>query len=131
MGSPLHIDSFSTKLSDLRGSARRDPRTVFDAILAQGGRFSAFEIERGLEKSVTSLFQRGYLRDKDKRSYPWCECEATPLGTAWREGRKVLCTACDAKGYIITKRVGRNIYSDRCPECDGTSHVDAAPGGDR
>jgi hypothetical protein len=114
------IDSFATSLSDLKGARRKDPFAVYDAITALG-HFSAFEIERGLEKPVTMLFQRELLKNKlPDPGYPWVRCEATARGREWRAGRLIDCPDCAARGYLIRPISKHSGFADPCPRCDSS-----------
>lgn len=114
----VHICDFSTPLSDMKGAAKRDIIAVYDTILANGGRFSSFDIDGPLAKTVTQLFERDYLRSDGKEPYPYTRCATTPKGRAWRQGR--LCIPCGGEGGNIRRVSKRTAFHERCEFCNGT-----------
>lgn len=115
----VHICDFSTPLSDMKGAAKRDIIAVYDTILANGGRFSSFDIDGPLAKTVTQIFERGYLLSDRKEGYPYTRCSATEKGIAWREGRLSDCAPCSGRGYLVVKVSKRSGLANRCATCEG------------
>lgn len=118
----VHIDFFETPLADLRGAAARDPIVIFDTILAQGGRFSTFDINGVMAKPISMLFAKQYLKCDGKEGYPYTQCAATPLGLAWREGRVTECKDCLGEGYTTVMLNRRNALAKNCAACDSKGY---------
>ena len=121
-----HIDCFDTPLADLRGAAARDPIVVFDTIMQQGGRFSTFDVNGPLAKSITFLFQNGYLKDDGKEGYPYIRCLVTELGQAWRNGRVSDCPSCGGAGHITKRFSKRSGICVHCSHCGGIGKIISA-----
>ncbi len=68
-----HICDFSTGLDDLSQADRRQPEAVL-RVLQETGRFSVFEIDDLLAKTLDGLVKTGRIKQTGGQ-YPWATIE--------------------------------------------------------
>lgn len=94
----VHLCSFSGALGDMPVKRRRDPEAVL-AVLREHPRFSVFEVEAKLARTLDELAQRRRLKYDASEPYPWCRVDVLPPTVA--------CPLCGARGALATGLPGK------------------------
>lgn len=76
----IYMDSFSVGLEEMTHRDQRDEAKVLQ-VLKEKGRFSVFEVNDELAKTMDSIFA-GKLARRIGGAYPWTKVEITAEGNA-------------------------------------------------
>ena len=113
MSGRVHIDSFSGRLGDLPRKMRRNHDAVLD-VLRDHPRFTVFDIDAPLAKTLDELGAMRRLKYDKSEEYPWCRVDVMPPHDQ--------CPTCRGSGGVATGYSGK--WKHRaCRQCEGTGWV--------